>query len=751
MLSPRRRSLGRLLHRRPDRRQRVSATALLAGRTSALAGSPTLATPARQRIRRQHCPPTARSPSRACCRIQTGASTPAPSPTNSAAPGTTAAPTTPTGPVPKGLAKFYAQALSWGPCESYATDSGSVKLYALTTFQCARLTVPLAYDNLTGKTVQVARAAAGRNRPARRASARWSMDPGGPGGSACDFVASILASVNTIKPHAPATCQVAQLNKAKFDLVGIDPTRCVGSALPAVQCQTDAEQRRRASRSTTGPAIQADVDAANAIAPSRPGRGLCGQHRERPRESTGRPSWQTSELVTWPGISTSYAPCWATADLPTPVFPTAPRSAGNTRNSSRPTCGPSCSTVMRHRSTTRLPVRSIRALRFQKALLAFATWCAKKYARLRARHRPERGGQPLPSSGASAARQEDRAKGRAGAVVRRCGVRYFRGAVRESAVDLPCPGAPEPVPEDRVTSSWPWPTATQNETPSALLESAGGALTHDPLCRRAAHVGPGRRDEVRLCGVGGRLAVPRPKAIRPVHCWTSVPTGPVPPTLLPHRLDIIGLPKTLVVSTTGDLDDAVPGRRRAGQGGRWHPAHGQRSPAIPLYLLAGDACVDKIGTAYLVSLDVAPAASASAVPDHRRCSGLVAGPTVPVETAEMGHENGRSSCLRIAFRTVSSSSASNSAESTQSRTSAGSEASEVEQNSRYSSAWKWSIGQSGRNGPACRSRKGPHRRRCRTIRVLTWCPHGRRSVTAQNDGPGDQLRDGPTGSSSAAR
>ena len=257
MLSPRRRSL-----RMPTVVRivaLVSATALLAGCTSALAGSPTLATPAVSGI-----PATPSADGQitepSVLPNQAGASTPAPSPTNSAAPGTTAAPTTPTGPVPKGLAKFYAQALSWGPCESYATDSGSVKLYALTTFQCARLTVPLAYDNPTGQTVQVAvlRKVA-TDRSTRIGS--LVMDPGGPGGSGMDFVASILVSVNTIKPSS-SDLQVAQLNKA-FDLVGIDP-RGVGSSLPAIACRTDA-QRDAARAVDVRSRNQADVDAANAI------------------------------------------------------------------------------------------------------------------------------------------------------------------------------------------------------------------------------------------------------------------------------------------------------------------------------------------------------------------------------------------------------------------------------------------------------------------------------------------------------
>src|ERR1700712_5536573 len=87
------------------------------------------------------------------------------------------------------------------------------------------------------------------------------MDPGGPGASGMSFVASIVVSPNLTKPTS-SDVQVAALNKT-FDLVGIDP-RGIGSSLPAVQCQTDAQQD--AARATDiRSRDQAEVDAANAL------------------------------------------------------------------------------------------------------------------------------------------------------------------------------------------------------------------------------------------------------------------------------------------------------------------------------------------------------------------------------------------------------------------------------------------------------------------------------------------------------
>jgi hypothetical protein len=76
---------------------------------------------------------------------------------------------------------------------------------------------------------------------------------------------------------------------------------------------------------------------------------------------------------------------------------------------------------------------------------------------------------------------------------------------------------------------------------------------------------------------------------------------PVPPTLGPHQLKVPGLPKVVVVSTTGD--PATPyqsGVNLAKQlGASLITYQGTRHAA---YLVAGSSCVDDAGNAYLISL-----------------------------------------------------------------------------------------------------------------------------------------------------
>jgi len=163
--------------------------------------------------------------------------------------------------VPAGLEKFYSQQLSWGPCASYAVSADQKKTYMSASLQCARLTVPVSYDDPTGPTATVAvlREVA-TDRSSRIGSAV--IDPGGPGGSGMEFLASYTVTSDTPTDAEKVTAAtIAELNKS-FDLVGLDP-RGVGASRPAVSCQTDAELdafRATAWRTRT----QAEVDAANA-------------------------------------------------------------------------------------------------------------------------------------------------------------------------------------------------------------------------------------------------------------------------------------------------------------------------------------------------------------------------------------------------------------------------------------------------------------------------------------------------------
>src|SRR5664279_1328320 len=145
----------------------------------------------------------------------------------------------PSAAVPAGLETFYSQQLSWGPCANYAESADQKERYKSASLQCARLTVPLSYDDPAGPTVTVGvlRKVA-TDRSARIGSAVF--DPGGPGVSGMDTVATL--NVTSEKPtdaEKVTNASVAELNQS-FDLVGLDP-RGVGASRPAVGCQTDAE------------------------------------------------------------------------------------------------------------------------------------------------------------------------------------------------------------------------------------------------------------------------------------------------------------------------------------------------------------------------------------------------------------------------------------------------------------------------------------------------------------------------------
>lgn len=126
------------------------------------------------------------------------------------------------------LARFYDQELTFGPCAGYATTGADEQLFASDPrFECARLEVPLDYDDPDGGTAQVAMLRV----PARGESmGSLLLNSGGPGGTGMNFAAGVAGNL----AQSPVT--------ERFDLIGFDP-RGVGATTPAIDCFTDEELR----------------------------------------------------------------------------------------------------------------------------------------------------------------------------------------------------------------------------------------------------------------------------------------------------------------------------------------------------------------------------------------------------------------------------------------------------------------------------------------------------------------------------
>ncbi|MEA5452565.1 alpha/beta hydrolase [Leptolyngbya sp. CCNP1308] len=132
------------------------------------------------------------------------------------------------GEIPAGLERFYNQELTFGPCADYATTDADAKTFANDTYECARLEVPLDYENPYGRTAQIAllRVPA-RGEPGSRIGSILT-NPGGPGLPG-------MAHAITVA-DAAADSPVTE----RFDLIGFDP-RGVGASTPTLDCFTDAE------------------------------------------------------------------------------------------------------------------------------------------------------------------------------------------------------------------------------------------------------------------------------------------------------------------------------------------------------------------------------------------------------------------------------------------------------------------------------------------------------------------------------
>lgn len=151
-------------------------------------------------------------------------------------------PQTPVG-IPEGLARFYSQTLAFGPCDSYATTTADAKTFADKTLQCARLQVPLDYQDPDGRTAQIALLRVASNGDPSKRIGSILLNPGGPGFSGMSYAATVANAL----AGSPITKQ--------FDLIGFDP-RGVGASTPAVDCFTDAERDADVTLSTLNAGVE---------------------------------------------------------------------------------------------------------------------------------------------------------------------------------------------------------------------------------------------------------------------------------------------------------------------------------------------------------------------------------------------------------------------------------------------------------------------------------------------------------------
>lgn len=128
---------------------------------------------------------------------------------------------------PPGLDAFYGQELAWGPCADYAITDVDKTLFPIEALQCARLTVPLDYENPAGRTAEL-----GVLRIPARGEPLGSLvvNPGGPASPGMSYAARLTA--------LPGYEKIGE----QFDLVGFD-MRGTGASTPTVDCFTDDERR----------------------------------------------------------------------------------------------------------------------------------------------------------------------------------------------------------------------------------------------------------------------------------------------------------------------------------------------------------------------------------------------------------------------------------------------------------------------------------------------------------------------------
>ena len=512
--------------------------------------------------------------------------TPSGGPTSTAGPSQTQAPGTGIGPIPAGLDKFYRQQLSWGGCADYATTDDDRGYYADRALECARLTVPLAYDKPDGPTITIAVLRKVATDKAQRIGSVL-FNPGGPGASGASLVAQL------------ASYGIADVLNERFDLVGFDP-RGVGASQPVVTCLTGPErdaERAQSVRTRTAAEVQAANDEERADAQKcaeRTGKdqGIDGKEflanvgtRDVAKDMDVLRAALGDRQLTYVGYSYGTRIGYVYAEQ----FPANVR-AMVLDGAVAPDQDPKTELLAQAKG-------------FQDAFNDFATWCAKS--------------EPACVLGTD--------PGKATAV--------YQSLVR------PLLDKPLPLADGRVLSFGDANTGTiqalysdtlRKQLATALLNLSKGdgkglmALA-DQYDDRAADGtysslqdaftaircvdDPRITDPAELTALNAAYAKAAPFADSgdPAGAQADICAfWPVPPTLTPHKLDIPGLAKVLVVSTKGD--PATPYQAGVDLAEQLHGAllsvNGTRHTG---YLLALLGCVDKIGNDYLLNLTV-PAA-----------------------------------------------------------------------------------------------------------------------------------------------
>ncbi|AOS65016.1 alpha/beta hydrolase [Actinoalloteichus hymeniacidonis] len=141
---------------------------------------------------------------------------------------------------PAELARFYDQTPTFEPCEDYATSAADRETFANPGFECARVEVPLDYEQPDGRTAQIAMLRI----PAHgEPIGSLLYNPGGPGSSGMSAAAATLAGPLAESPIGE-----------NFDFIGFDP-RGVGASTPTLNCFSDEEREAGASISSLQPGV----------------------------------------------------------------------------------------------------------------------------------------------------------------------------------------------------------------------------------------------------------------------------------------------------------------------------------------------------------------------------------------------------------------------------------------------------------------------------------------------------------------